>query len=109
MTRPCAREAEDNCICLLHLMAQRLRERLHIEKVFISPQSNSKIALTERDMPRPTIMNKVTGVDGTMQDVLWILLNMFVVNQRFVWSFLNIDYAGLSTDEEDIKEFLWSV
>lgn len=64
--RPQVREVEDNRIRLLHLMAQRLRERSHVEKVFVSPQSNSKEALTGRDIPCPSIMNKVRSVDGAM-------------------------------------------
>ncbi|KAG2221369.1 hypothetical protein INT45_012415 [Circinella minor] len=99
-SRPRAKEAEDNRVRLLHLMAQRLRERSHVEKIFVSPQSNSKETLTERDMSRPNIMNKVTGVDGTMQDLV-----KYVRSQTKICMVV-LDYAGLSTDEEDIKKFL---
>ncbi|KAI7861047.1 hypothetical protein BDC45DRAFT_600798 [Circinella umbellata] len=98
--RPRAREAEDNRIRLLHLMAQRLRERSYVEKVFVSTQSNSKETLTERDIPWPSIMNEVKSVDGTMQDLL-----KYVRSQSKICMVV-LDYAGLSTDEEDIKEFL---
>ncbi|OBZ83499.1 hypothetical protein A0J61_08451 [Choanephora cucurbitarum] len=67
-------------------MVQNLRNRSIVDKVFVSKSSNANQPFDKRDI-NSTI---IEGTDGTTKEIILVVL----------------DYAGLTTNVEDRKEFL---
>ncbi|ORX63016.1 hypothetical protein DM01DRAFT_1279117 [Hesseltinella vesiculosa] len=81
-------------------MIDKLRSRCLARKVFVSPRSNSSMALEKRDMTISNngVLDKLEHCNGTMQD----LIHRLRTNRKPI-RLVVVDYAGLSTDFGDIQ------
>ncbi|ORX45496.1 hypothetical protein DM01DRAFT_251984 [Hesseltinella vesiculosa] len=96
------KESTDARASCLQNMVDKLRQRSFASKVFISPVSVSNEPLAERDQPRnQKLLKQLKGIDGTTQDMLQFLNE---TDQEVC--LVCIDYAGLTTNVEDLTKFL---
>ncbi|CAO3619487.1 unnamed protein product [Cunninghamella echinulata] len=82
---------------LLNKMVEKLKMRSLVEKVFVSPSSNSSTLFNDRDKG----IKAMGGTDGTMTD----LINHLGTTEKDV-ILVVIDYSGFSTNINDIRNFL---
>ncbi|CAO3611183.1 unnamed protein product [Cunninghamella blakesleeana] len=82
---------------LLNKMVENLKRRSLVEKVFVSPSSNSSTLFNDRDKG----IKAMSGTDGTMID----LINHLGTTEKEV-ILVVIDYSGFSTNIKDIRKFL---
>ncbi|KAI8089079.1 uncharacterized protein BX664DRAFT_332116 [Halteromyces radiatus] len=78
------------------LQAMKLRERSDVDKIFASWSSPSSQPICERDVDDDQKLN-----DGNTQDLLYLL-----DRTRAPVILVVIDYAGLSTNTEDLLQFI---
>ncbi|KAG2236192.1 hypothetical protein INT48_003811 [Thamnidium elegans] len=82
---------------LLRTMIDKLRSRSLVDKVFVSQSSLANEPFKKRDINDDVF----EGADGSTRD----LLNFLNFSEMQV-ILVTLDYAGLSTNIEDLKEFL---
>ncbi|KAG0847737.1 hypothetical protein G6F17_012265 [Rhizopus arrhizus] len=82
---------------LLRTMIDKLKSRSLIQKVFVSECSSANDPLHKRDAGQVGF----EGADGSTKDMLEFLK---VSESKVI--LVTLDYAGLSTNVEDLKEFL---
>ncbi|KAI9245017.1 hypothetical protein EDC94DRAFT_637933 [Helicostylum pulchrum] len=83
-------------IRLLNLMLEKLKTRSLADKVFVSPNSEMK--------KKPVEMMSYLIANGDTQDML-----KYISDKEKKIILVAIDYAGLTTNCEDLKNFLSSV
>ncbi|KAG1135902.1 hypothetical protein G6F37_013132 [Rhizopus arrhizus] len=93
---PCGKD-EDNRTRLIQKMVHNLRNRSIVDKVFVSKSSAASQPFDTRDS-NATITE---GTNGTTKDFIEFLNK----TQKGV-ILVVLDYAGLTTNVEDLKEFL---
>ncbi|KAI9254942.1 hypothetical protein EDC94DRAFT_587290 [Helicostylum pulchrum] len=86
-------------IRLLNQMAQKLEERSLVDMVFMSPNTNSNEPITNRDVSKNNEMMSQLKANGDTQDMLKYISN----EEKIV--IVTIDYAGLTTNCEDLQVF----
>lgn len=107
---------------LLQQMVERLKERSHCDKVFVSPFCSSHDILSSRDLPRPVdILQNLKNVSGTMQGRRNRRKEKKSANplcrcDQDLFAFLTIaerdvclvalDFAGLTTNNNDLHDFI---
>ncbi|KAG2233965.1 hypothetical protein INT48_006457 [Thamnidium elegans] len=77
---------EENSTKLLRMMVEKLRSQSLVDKVFVSKTSAANQPFHKRDINQ----DNIEGTDGCTTEVILVVL----------------DYAGLTTNVEDLKEFL---
>ncbi|KAI7896026.1 uncharacterized protein EV154DRAFT_493246 [Mucor mucedo] len=77
-----------------------MKKKLLCEDVFASCRANADDKIDDRDI-KSTIIYKVSHVRGDCQD----MLDYITMSNRTV-RLVVIDYAGLSTNPDDLKEFV---
>ncbi|KAI8641450.1 hypothetical protein BD408DRAFT_418058, partial [Parasitella parasitica] len=81
-------------------MSTNLKERSLVTKVFASASCDANQPLLARDLKKNTdILSKITA-DGDMQDLL------AYIRTRDKICIVVIDFAGLTTNSEDLEQFL---
>ncbi|KAG0193421.1 hypothetical protein DFQ28_005425, partial [Apophysomyces sp. BC1034] len=60
-------EDDKDRVRLLQLMVKRLKERSHVQRTYIALSCDNEEPLSTRDMPQPTTIHQIEGIDGTMQ------------------------------------------
>ncbi|KAI8063942.1 hypothetical protein BDF21DRAFT_388890 [Thamnidium elegans] len=86
-------------------MADRLRERCSVKTVYASPVSNSRDEIASRDLCEKShgLLKQLSCVSGSTQD----MMNHIKTSKQAI-CLIVIDFAGLSSDCEDIKSFVRS-
>ncbi|KAG0736000.1 hypothetical protein G6F57_013705 [Rhizopus arrhizus] len=93
---PCGKD-EDNRTRLIQKMVHNLRNRSIVDKVFVSKTSDADQPFHKRDINADTIEE----TDGTTTDFI-----EFLNATKKEVILVVLDYAGLTTNVEDLKEFL---
>ncbi|KAI7896737.1 uncharacterized protein EV154DRAFT_490691 [Mucor mucedo] len=93
---------DNNRKSLLNGMVQCLKERSLCDKVFVSCSCSAGDELTSRDMNANTVglLNELIGVDGDTQSML-----SYINSSEIDICLVVIDFAGLSTNKNDIHRF----
>ncbi|KAI9359712.1 hypothetical protein BD770DRAFT_419320 [Pilaira anomala] len=78
-------------------MVEKLKSRSLVDKVFVSKTSTANQPFHERDINE----NNIEGTDGSTIDFI-----EFLNSTKKEVILVALDYAGLSTNVEDLKEFL---
>ncbi|CAO3664519.1 unnamed protein product [Rhizopus stolonifer] len=91
---------DENRTRLIQLMCDRLRERSLVDKLFVSVCSNANHPISERDVKVNKKIIEKLDVDGNTQE----MLQYISTNQKIC--LVVLDYAGLTTDPNDLKKFL---
>ncbi|KAI9470121.1 MAG: hypothetical protein EXX96DRAFT_532524 [Benjaminiella poitrasii] len=87
---------------LLERMVDCLKSRSLVNMVFVSPCCSSSSPLTSRDLKGKSIaLEKIAGVHGNTQD----LINYLDTTDDNVCLVI-VDYSGLSTNVNDLKQFV---
>ncbi|EIE88215.1 hypothetical protein RO3G_12926 [Rhizopus delemar RA 99-880] len=81
-------------------MCDRLRERSLVDKLFVSVCSNANHPISERDVKVDKKIIEKLDVDGNTQE----MLQYISTNKKIC--LVVLDYAGLTTDPNDLKKFL---
>ncbi|KAI8050749.1 hypothetical protein BDF21DRAFT_180554 [Thamnidium elegans] len=81
-------------------MCKNLKNRSLVSKVFVSVYCSANEPLLERDLNKQKIILPQIHADGDMQDMLMYTSSMEKV------CIVAIDFAGLTTNCEDLKVFL---
>ncbi|ORE03718.1 hypothetical protein BCV72DRAFT_244191 [Rhizopus microsporus var. microsporus] len=85
---------------LLNLMCKRLKERSLVDHVFVSYASQGNDQLAKRDLKQTSETYKGLHAEGSTQDMM-----RFITNTEKV-CLVVLDYAGLSTNSNDLYENL---
>ncbi|CAO3698274.1 unnamed protein product [Rhizopus stolonifer] len=88
---------EQNRIRVIKRMVDNLRSRSIVDKVFVSKTSNANQPFHKRDINADTMEE----TDGTTTDFIEFLN---ATKKKVI--LVVLDYAGLTTNVEDLKEFL---
>ncbi|KAI8988020.1 hypothetical protein BDF20DRAFT_853372 [Mycotypha africana] len=88
-----------HAVGLLNQMCHNLRDRSLVSKVFASVNCNADQPLVEHDAIKQQEILSQTLADGDMQDML-----VFISKKQVC--IVAIDFAGLTTNCEDLKVFL---
>ncbi|KAG1037632.1 hypothetical protein G6F43_012821 [Rhizopus delemar] len=91
---------DDSRVRLLNLMCKNLKNRSLVSKVFASVYCDSNESLLERDLNKQEHILSQIQADGDMQDMLVYISSLERV------CIVAIDFAGLTTNCEDLKVFL---
>lgn len=92
---------QDNLISLLQRMVDNHYQRSLVDKVFVSPCSNASSPFSERDLSDQfEVFNQLKNVHGNTKDML-----NYVENNDNI-CLISLDFAGLSTNMADLKEFV---
>ncbi|KAI9475634.1 MAG: hypothetical protein EXX96DRAFT_506170 [Benjaminiella poitrasii] len=87
--------------CLLNLMVEKLKTRSLADRVFVSPISSAGDPFNKRDeKKREEVMTHIVA-NGDTQDML-----RYISDKEKKIILVAIDYAGLTTNCEDMKSFL---
>ncbi|KAG0162487.1 hypothetical protein DFQ28_001193 [Apophysomyces sp. BC1034] len=95
---------EKDCdrVRLLQEMTLKLQSRSLADRIYVSPRTSSDELLRSRDMPRPqSLLDALNNVNGTTQDLFELL-----ATTTSKICLVAIDFAGLSTNENDIYELI---
>ncbi|KAG2201332.1 hypothetical protein INT47_001420, partial [Mucor saturninus] len=84
----------------INLQVAKMKKKLLCEDVFASCRANADDKIDDRDI-KSTMIYKVSHVHGDCQD----MLDYITMSNRTV-RLVVIDYAGLSTNPDDLKEFV---
>ncbi|CAO3681921.1 unnamed protein product [Rhizopus stolonifer] len=88
-------------VYLLNLMVEKLKTRSLADRVFISPNSSAGDPFNKRDEnKREELMSHIIA-NGDTQDML-----RYISDKKKKVILVTIDYAGLTTNCEDMKSFL---
>ncbi|EIE90612.1 hypothetical protein RO3G_15323 [Rhizopus delemar RA 99-880] len=88
-----SKSPSNNRIALLQRMVNILRQRSLVDKVFVSPYSNVKQDLNDKD----TLLSELDQVNGDTE--------AFIQNNDKV-CVVALDYAGFTTNMSDLKSIL---
>ncbi|KAI9492249.1 hypothetical protein BDB00DRAFT_765700, partial [Zychaea mexicana] len=91
---------QPNQLANLTAMVNKLKERSLVDKCFVSRVCNASDELGERDL-RHTSTSNLPGTQGNSQDMIGHIAS---TNKKIC--FVVIDYAGLSTNQENIYDFV---
>ncbi|CAO3628474.1 unnamed protein product [Cunninghamella echinulata] len=94
---------ENDRIRLLQTMVKRLKERHAVDRVYVSPYSNSTETISTRDMydTSKVLMEKIDNTSGNTQD----MLNYFGMSKNKI-CLIVIDFAGISTYCNDMMSLI---
>lgn len=102
-TRMSKGEKDDGlCVRLLNQMCEKLKNRSLVSKILASVCCNANEPLLERDSNKQEHILQQVHADGDIQDMLVYISSMEKV------CIVVIDFAGLTTNCEDLKTFLKS-
>ncbi|KAI8329963.1 hypothetical protein BC941DRAFT_441737 [Chlamydoabsidia padenii] len=93
-------EDHETRIKLLNLMCRRLKEQSLVDHVFVSYNSQANDPLAERDMEQKDELLTQLSAEGNTQDML-----AYITNTEKI-CLVALDYAGLSTNCNDLYGFL---
>ncbi|KAI7851660.1 hypothetical protein BDC45DRAFT_445094 [Circinella umbellata] len=81
-------------------MAMKLKTRFLVDRVYISPCSSANQEIQSRDFESTFDISKLEGVVGTTQD----MISYIGITSKV--SLVVLDFAGLTTNVNDLKQFL---
>ncbi|KAG0169905.1 hypothetical protein DFQ28_004069, partial [Apophysomyces sp. BC1034] len=93
-------EDHETWIKLLNLMCRRLKERSLVDYIFVFYNSQAGDSLAQRDTKQAYELLTQLSAEGNTQDMLAYITNTDKV------CLVGLDYAGLSTNCNDLYEFL---
>ncbi|KAG1167377.1 hypothetical protein G6F36_012568 [Rhizopus arrhizus] len=94
-------DKQDNIVNLLQRMVDNHYQRSLVDKVFVSPCSNASSPFSERDLSdQCEVFSHLKSVHGDTQDML-----KYISNDDNI-CIVSFDFAGLSTNISDLKEFV---
>ncbi|ORY88943.1 hypothetical protein BCR43DRAFT_448667, partial [Syncephalastrum racemosum] len=95
-------EDEETRVRLLQKMIKRMRARSLVDKTFVSPCSAAGEEFSLRDFPihNKFDMSSLQDISGTTQD----MISFLAVTPNV--SLVVLDYAGLTTNIKDLKQFI---
>lgn len=99
MRKPPGKEPDDRRRKLLNSMSSNLKERSLVDVVFASPCSQASDPMESRDLKEHPLLNQIDAA-GSTQDLI-----KYIASKDKV-CMVTLDYAGLSTNTLDLKEFL---
>ncbi|KAI7896050.1 uncharacterized protein EV154DRAFT_493345 [Mucor mucedo] len=82
-------------------MLEKLKTRSLADRVFVSPNSSANDPFNQRDEKKPVEMMSHLIANGDTQDML-----RYISDKEKKIILVAIDYAGLTTNCEDLKSFL---
>ncbi|KAI7853140.1 hypothetical protein BDC45DRAFT_511425 [Circinella umbellata] len=85
---------------LLQQMAMKLKTRFLVDRVYISPCSSANQEIQSGDFESTFDISKLEGVVGTTQD----MISYIGITSKV--SLVVLDFAGLTTNVNDLKQFL---
>ncbi|KAG0175427.1 hypothetical protein DFQ28_000046 [Apophysomyces sp. BC1034] len=95
------RESDEDRVRLLQMMVSRLKKRSRVQRTYVTISCNSKDAMIMRDMPRPELIDKISNIDSTIQDLL-----LFLKASTKSTCLVILDCPGLSTDPDDVYQLV---
>ncbi|KAG2217977.1 hypothetical protein INT45_006231 [Circinella minor] len=103
--KPDSNETHDARFRSIQLMVYQLIDRCHVQKVFVSPKSNSNQPLMKRDKRLCTHeLNELQSVHGSTKDMI-----KFIKNSTKKVLIVVLGFKGLTTNVNDLKQFLMKV
>ncbi|KAG0175723.1 hypothetical protein DFQ28_003203 [Apophysomyces sp. BC1034] len=98
--KSCTSEDDEARVRLLQSMANKLKARSLVDRVYVSPYSMANGKIRSRDFSRDYDLSGMEDITGTTQDMIsYISITPNV-------SHVVLDFAGLTTDVNDLKQFL---
>ncbi|KAF7720483.1 hypothetical protein EC973_008143, partial [Apophysomyces ossiformis] len=93
-------EDDETRVRLLQKMVNRMRTRSLVDKVFVSPCFAASDQISTRDFCSKFNMASLEDITGTTQD----LISFLAVTPKV--SLVILDFAGLTTNTKDLKQFI---